>query len=365
MKKKVNENNLEMDMTTYKKVKGTLDPKETVKITGDKSPSSIPTSSVSSMAEEAQVDATIKPQDSETIKYLSNVKDAKTGEVSKPFTINGKNYQLVRGIKPSKEIVMAVYCHDDFDVAGENIIHPMEYFEENIAKKAIAEGGADDFNSMERDLHDKENLAVDEPTPVAKPEIKPAQPQPKNDLPFENTTPKNNSLNLGEYKHFIVNKKNGKVRKFKRVEELAKAGMGDDEAYMNLSQFKKHVDEALFGKKNKIVEDELDPQLKQIKPDVSQAIEQMILKMKPYMNKLNQYDEKIQFIVKLTNMLVLEPSKYPVLMSALKKSSESTFNTAQKGPINTNENKIISKKSLEESISKPEIIKTIKVKDII
>jgi hypothetical protein len=32
----------------------------------------------------------IEPKDPETIKYLSNVVDSKTGEISKPFTISGK-----------------------------------------------------------------------------------------------------------------------------------------------------------------------------------------------------------------------------------------------------------------------------------
>jgi hypothetical protein len=36
-------------------------------------------------------------------KYLSNVTDASSGEVSKPFIISDKKYQMVRGITPSRE----------------------------------------------------------------------------------------------------------------------------------------------------------------------------------------------------------------------------------------------------------------------
>ena len=76
----------------------------------------------------------IQPRDKETIKYLSNVIDSNTGDVSKPFTIGEKKYQMVRGMTPSKNIVLGVYCFDDFDENNGNLIHPMDYFEENIAK---------------------------------------------------------------------------------------------------------------------------------------------------------------------------------------------------------------------------------------
>jgi hypothetical protein len=76
----------------------------------------------------------IGPKDPETIKYLSNVIDKNTGDISKPFTISDKKYQMVRGQNHSGEIVMGVYCFDEMGEDGDNIIYPMEYFEENIAK---------------------------------------------------------------------------------------------------------------------------------------------------------------------------------------------------------------------------------------
>ena len=74
----------------------------------------------------------IQPTDSATIKYLSNAIDSNTGEISKPFTIGEKSYQMVRGITPEKNVVLGVYCFDDLGETGENIIHPVDYFEKNV-----------------------------------------------------------------------------------------------------------------------------------------------------------------------------------------------------------------------------------------
>jgi hypothetical protein len=155
----------------------------------------------------------IEPKDPETIKYLSNVVDSKTGEISKPFTISGKQYQVVRGITPSQNVVMGVYCYDETDEQGENKIYPIQHFEKNIAKPA-------------KDLIEGELVNQKESQP-------------------------SNSLNLNEYKHFIVSE-SGKIRKYKTLEELAKANMQENEKYMGLSEFKKYVYERLFGQRNKV-----------------------------------------------------------------------------------------------------------------
>jgi len=155
----------------------------------------------------------IEPKDPETIKYLSNVVDSKTGEISKPFTISGKQYQVVRGVTPSQNVVMGVYCYDETDEQGENKIYPIQYFEEKFAKPA-------------KDLIEGE-------------------------LVNQKESQTSNSLNLNEYKHFIVSE-SGKVRKYKTLEELAKANMQENEKYMGLSEFKKYVYERLFGQRNKV-----------------------------------------------------------------------------------------------------------------
>ena len=343
MKKKVNEISLSMSSKQLEKERGHLKPTDSVTIIDE------PKTPVTE-------DGGIEPKDPETIKYLSNIKDNKTGEISKPFTIGDKRYQMVRGINPKKEIVMAVYCLDDMNEAGENIIHPVDYFEENIAKKAMTEGGYD-YAAAERDYHDKQEIEAlpkdDTPKVVKTAETKPEKP--------------NESLRLSEFKHFLVNKKTGKVRKFKKVEELAKGNMTEDEAYMNLGQFKKHVSETLFGGRKGRVSEMDAPQDGQLKPDVQKAIEQMVLKIKPYMDKLNEPIEKIQLIVKLTTMLQLDSSKYPLIMAGLKKASNATFGTKQSNVQGTqaapvSEGKVITKNQLISGLKT--VIRTIKIKDI-
>ena len=237
MEKKINEIRIEMDPDTLAKERGHLKPTDTVKLVPKGPSSSIPSSSVSTSSMSVTEDDTIKPeaiiepQNKSTIKYLSNVKDSKTGEISKPFTIGGKNYQMVRGVLPSKEIIMAVYCHDDIDENGLNIIHPVQHFEENIAKKAMKESDFD-YAASEREYHDRKDIedSKEKPKEVKKPETN------------------SDSINLSEYKYFLVNEKLGKFRKFKRVSEIAKATMNEDEKFMNLKELKKYFESKIFGR---------------------------------------------------------------------------------------------------------------------
>lgn len=148
------------------------------------------------------------------LEYLSEVMDSETGEISKPFTINGKNYQMVRAITPDRKKIMGVYCMDEMNEDGTNKIYEVGEFEEAIANKHLKK---------------------------------------QNTMETEKTNP-----NFEGYKHFIVNKKTGKARKFKSIEELAKAQMGEGEKYMGVKEFKKFVDEALFGTSKKTMVKELD-----------------------------------------------------------------------------------------------------------
>jgi hypothetical protein len=170
----------------------------------------------SSLKEE---DAVIEPRDTETIKYLSNVRDSNTGEISKPFTIGDKNYQMVRGITPSRKVVMGVLCHDDMDDEGNNLIHHVDQFEENIVKP---------FMQQESSMGD--DIEIGE---VVEPKM---EPKPETD-----------SLNLSDYKHYLVNQKTGKFRKFKNIHELAEAVMGEGEKYMTIKEFKKFFEGKVFG----------------------------------------------------------------------------------------------------------------------
>jgi hypothetical protein len=155
------------------------------------------------------VDEMIEPQDAATIKYLSNVKDPESGQIAQPFNINNKKYQMVRGMTPDKNIVLGVYCFDELNEDGSNMIYHVDEFENNIAKPML---------EMEKLTTESEN--------------KSSEPE---------------SLNLGEYKHFVVNEKNGKFKKFKTIPELAATTMLEDERYMGLQEFKKFFENRVFG----------------------------------------------------------------------------------------------------------------------
>jgi len=186
-----------------------------------------------------EIDNVIQPQDQSTIQYLSNVKDSETGEISQPFSIGDKRYQMVRGLMPNKEVVLAVYCYDDVDDNGDNIIHDMQYFEENIAKP------------MKKAMEVKEETANE-----------------------------NKTLGLGEFRHYIVNEKTGKFRKFKTIEELAKANMLDEERYMGIREFKKYFEGKVFGPKKHVVNE--------VTPTGEESDEEMNIKAKKLMDLIQK-----------------------------------------------------------------------------
>ena len=159
-----------------------------------------------------ETDAIIEPQDQATIKYLSNVKDVNTGKVSQPFTIADKNYQMVRGVYPDGNVDMAVYCLDDMDDSGNNIIYSIDEFEQKIA------------------------------LPM------------KKRLEMENTKIESKDETYEGYKHFFVNKKTNEVKKFKTIEEMLSCGKMKEEEYMSTPRFKKYMTEKLFGKRNRLNE---------------------------------------------------------------------------------------------------------------
>jgi hypothetical protein len=298
----------------------------------------------------------IEPQDRETIKYLSNVEDANTGEISQPFKIGDKSFQIVMGITPSKQEVMAVYCHDDKDDNGENILHPVEYFEENVVNPYLKE--MKQFG---------DNIEVNEEA---------------------------SSLNLSEYNHFYVNEKTLNVRKFKTIQEVAKANMNEGETYMDRKQFKTFFENKVFGprrrrmaKNEPLQNDELVDEgissfwKTKLRPEVNMVIKQMVSKVKPYIDKLDTPVEKIQYIATLAKMLNLDANSITKLVTALKNlqssgfgddnkvepaSTQSTDSNQQQSfaPSPVTESKVIRKKDLIIDSNEPKIIKVIKVKDI-
>jgi hypothetical protein len=326
MKKKLNitKENLEMDMQTYKKVKGTIDPKTPVKITGDR-----PTPTMGSVTED---DAVIEPQDQATIKYLSNVRDPETNEVSKPFTIADKNYQLIRGIDASNEIVNAVMCIDD------NMIHTYEDFERDIA------------------LPMKERLEMQGANIQSSPDV-----QESSDDTYEG------------YKHYLVNKQTNEVRKFKSIEEMISSNKLDEEEYMNVGRFKKHMNERLFGSSKKKVES-----LNEVTPTGEETDEEMNIKAKKLMDLIaKRIPQNIiktittpiaqrEVIAAFAELIGVPRNGLNKLIGGLKdmakQQQEPATQTGQEQPIT--EKRVITKNQLMESLTPNKVIKTIKVKDI-
>ncbi len=363
-----------MDMTTYKKIKGTIDPKTPVTITGDKP---APTSgSVMEEDEMLEPEAVITPQDNATIKYLSNVRDSKTGKVSQPFTIADKNYQMVRGITPSKEIVMAVFCHDELNESGENVIHPIEHFEKTIVQPI-----------MEKETMMQQEVMFG------------------NDIELETkveVTPKkeNESLNLSEFKHYLVNEKSGKFRKFKNIVELAAAVMAKEEKYMPIKEFRKFFEERVFGGKPKRNEEFLNefsdedaaatPQVGGVPADEDASIlskaKRLIKSMDEvprvqkslnYLANSKNYKEKTQALNAFLERINIKPGDVPKYLSTVKNvgkeikqggvpapAATTPAAPTELAPVGVAERKVMTKSELTESLSQPKVIKTIKVKDI-
>ncbi len=281
----------------------------------------------------------IEPQDPETIKYLSNVKDSETGEVSKPFNLGGKNYQMVRGMLPSKDIVMAVYCHDDLNEAGENIIHPMDYFDEKIAKpikerdsQNIAEDDYD-FASQEREHADKNEFM--------------------------------DHLNLNDlvgFKHFFVNIRTGEVvAKFKSTKEMIKSGikLGPHEDYMEPKALKSFRFGTYF--KNDLNEEvpiDGDTNVPKLQADVTKLVDQIAKRFSVYLSKIDKPIEQVQFITTIAQKIGVPFNKLSSIISQFKDIAA----TPATPPIA--ESKVITKNELVESLNKKNIIKTIKIKDI-
>jgi hypothetical protein len=157
--------------------------------------------------------------------YLSDLHDKSTGDISQPFTINGKNYQMCRAMNPKKEKVLGVYSIDESS-DDNHVIYEVDYFENNIISG----------------------------TPAVKPSTDAPTPVTQDAGPME--TKESEQPSFAGFKHFIVNRKSGKSRKIKNLSDLAKAQMTEDEEYMGVNDFKKWIDEMLFGAKKKMMQEE-------------------------------------------------------------------------------------------------------------
>ena len=307
-------------------------------------------------------EAVITPQDTATIKYLSNVIDNKTGEISKPFTIGTQKYQMVRGMGADKQIVMAVFAHSETDDNGENIIHSIEDFEKNIAipmREKLELESMNEPNLLGQDI----------------------QMIPEKKIATEDT--------YEGYKHFLANKKTNEVRKFKNIKEMLACNKLDEEEYMGVREFKQYMNERLFGKRKKINElgnepvdgqqqpstDSVKPitydengipqtiNNQQVLPQVKMVVKQQLQKIKPSLDNIDVAKEKGQYILSQIAMLHVEPEYKNKLLTSIKNLIDDMAQQPQQQP-QVAESRIITKKQLSESLKSNKVIKTIKVKDI-
>lgn len=263
-------------------------------------------------------EAVIAPQDDATIKYLSNVKDSKTGKVSQPFTIGAQKYQMVRGMTADKQIVMAVYCHDEKDEMGNNVIHAVDHFEQNIALPMLERE-----KSMMSEVSEK-----------------------KEDETYEGC------------KHFLVDTKTNKVRKFKTVEDLLSANKTENEVYMGAAKFKKHTTERLFGKRKKMNEIGTEPVVGgEDMSNKANKLMDIIDDNKSVQNAIKTIktpDAQKEVIAAFADLIGVPTAGLSNLVGQIKDISKEP----------TTESKVITKNQLLESIKPKTLIKTIKVKDI-
>ena len=289
---------------------------------------------------ETEVDGVIGPQDPETIKYLSNVKDPNTGELSKPFVIGDKNYQMVRGIKPNREIVLAVLSLDELTEGGTHKIYDVDHFDKTVATP-MKECGMGQMQPMQEEAepnHDKEKFI--------------------------------DHLNLNDvngYKHFFVEAKTGNItNKFKTTDEMLKSGIAlrPNERYMNIKQLKHNRYENYFKPTMNEADEEVDgvqgTDMKKLKTDVETLTNMISTKFATAISKLDKKVEKIEFLKYMAEMIGVPFNKLNSLINSYQDMA-----TQQKAPEPApvmEDKKVISKDALLESLGVKQTIT--KVKDI-
>jgi hypothetical protein len=292
--------------------------------------------------EDGSPESIIEPQDDATIKYLSNVKDAKTGEVSPPFSIDGKKYQMVRGRMPSKEITMAVFCHDELNEQGENVIHPIDIFEKNIVQPMMEKEAM-----MQKEAMLGNDLELGETQ------------KPKLETKKVNFNGGDESLNLSQSKHYLVNGKTGKFRRFKTIQELASATMTEEEKYMNLKEFKRYFENKVFGGKKDSDTSLLEVELTGEEDDATmnakaKKLIQMISKKIPavIISTIKTPVAKREVIAAFAELIGVPRQGLPNLIGGLKDLAKQPVDgTAPVAPAIT-ERKILTKSEIMETINK-------------
>lgn len=280
------------------------------------------------LEEDAMVDA--QPQ----LKKLSLLVDRATGQVSPPFEINGKRYQMVRAMNQNRQEVRGVE-----DLTDKNIYHE-EDFDRNIATPA-------------RDM---------EQGPVTN--IEAPMQENSNEAYID-------YLNLNDlkgYKDFFVNPKTGEVvAKFKNARDMIKSGtkLEEDHDYMDAKQLRR----LRFSNSMKNDDDaiEEDVNLGKLQSDVKRLSKMIKDKFMIALEKINTPIEQSQFLVAMANEIGVPFTKLANIINSFKDISKDQDSMNSMTSLDTStttalsESKIITKNQLAESI-KPS--NKIKIKDI-
>lgn len=285
------------------------------------------------LEEDAMVDA--QPQ----LKKLSKLGDKATGQVSQPFEINGKQYQMVRAMNKNRQEVQGVE-----DMTDGNI-YEVEDFDRNIATPA-------------RDM-------VQGPMPSIDP--------PMHQMQENSNEAYIDYLNLNDlkgYKDFFVNPKTGEVvAKFKNARDMIKSGtkLEEDHDYMDAKQLRRLRFSNSMKSDSEDVSEDVD--LGKLQNDVKRLSKLIKDKFMIALEKINTPIEQSQFLVAMANEIGVPFAKLTSIINSFKDISKDQQNDTPVIQMNTSsttsdiaaESKIITKNQLAESI-KPS--NKIKIKDI-
>ena len=269
-------------------------------------------------------------------KRISNFADT-NGRPTKPFTIDGIEYEMVRAIGPDMVKSSAVMNVK----TGE--IYSVEDFDRNIASPA----------------RDSEEQEVTEEAPVE-------GNQNEKYIDYLNVDDLNGS------RHFFVNKNTGEViAKFPNTRDMIKSGikLSEDEDYMDAKALRRHRLRKMLDSNDEPIEEEVN--LGKLQQDVKRLSKLIKDKFVIALDKINTPIEQSQFLVAMANEIGVPFTKLASIINSFKDISKDQKNDS--GVINmttdssnTNdiaaETRIITKNDLLESI-KP-VYKKIKIKDI-
>jgi hypothetical protein len=289
------------------------------------------------LEEDAMVDA--QPQ----LKKLSKLYDKASGQVSQPFVIGGKQYQMVRAMNKNRQEVQGVE-----DMTDGNI-YEVEDFDRNIATPA-------------RDMEQG-------PIPSIDPPMHKMQEDFQNQQASEQYIDYLNLSDMKGYKDFFVNPKTGEVvAKFKNARDMIKSGtkLEEDHDYMDAKQLRR----LRFSNSMKSDEGlEEDVNLGKLQNDVKKLSKLIKDKFMIALEKINTPLEQSQFLVAMANEIGVPFSKLTSIINSFKDISkdQDTMNSMTSLDSTTDtstglqETRVITKNQLVESI-KPS--NKIKIKDI-